>query len=98
MDQLEMIKSIINESLDIPVEEITINAHLINDLGADDLDIVDIVSKIEKKFSIIMDCEKFELTVGDLLALVNASTPDKKEDNNTSPRYVEYGKIDEGHL
>lgn len=93
-----MIKSIINESLDIPVEEITINAHLINDLGADDLDIVDIVSKIEKKFSIIMDCEKFELTVGDLLALVNASTPDKKEDNNTSPRYVEYGKIDEGHL
>jgi acyl carrier protein len=74
MNTEQKIKSIIQEVLDIDAEEITNDSHLINDLGADELQIADIVYNIENELSIKLNCEIFDLTVNDLIELVMVST------------------------
>ncbi len=71
----ETIKSIIQEVLDVDTEEITYNSYLIDDLGADELDIGEIIGDIENKFSIKLDLEDFNLTVHDLIESVKVSEP-----------------------
>ena len=52
-DTAERVKSIIVEQLGVPAEEVTESASFIEDLGADSLDIVELVMALEEEF----ECE-----------------------------------------
>lgn len=63
------IKGIILEQLDLEENEIKLESKLIEDLGADSLDILEIMSAVEEKFSIEItkaDAEKIK-TIKDLI-------------------------------
>nr|UNJ15502.1 acyl carrier protein [Cyanidiaceae sp.] len=58
---LEKVQSIVSEQLGINKEQISLNAHFTNDLGADSLDNVELVMAIEEEFNIVIsdtDAEK----------------------------------------
>ena len=53
----DRIAAIIAENSDVPAEKITPGAHVINDLGIDSLDFLDIVFAIDKAFGIKVPVE-----------------------------------------
>lgn len=65
--ELEKIKAIIAEVLNIDVETITTDTTFVDDLGADSLDIFQIVMGIEEEYDIELDNDTVEQiqTVGD---------------------------------
>ena len=65
--ELEKIKAIIAEVLNIDVETITADTAFVDDLGADSLDIFQIVMGIEEEYDIDLDNDTVEQiqTVGD---------------------------------
>lgn len=65
----ERVKKIIAEQLGVEEEEVTLEAHFVEDLGADSLDTVELVMALEEEFEIEIpdeDAEKI-LTVGKAL-------------------------------
>jgi len=63
----EKVKSIIAEQLGIEEADITLNSSFIEDLGADSLDIVELVMALEEEFDLVIpdeDAEKIR-TVGE---------------------------------
>ncbi|MBI4832305.1 MAG: acyl carrier protein [Candidatus Lindowbacteria bacterium] len=48
----DKIRQMLAKSLSLKPEEITPNAHLINDLGADSLDLVELVMSFEEEFGV----------------------------------------------
>lgn len=65
----EKVKSIIVEQLGVPPEDVTESASFIEDLGADSLDIVELVMALEEEYDIEIsdeDAEKIQ-TVGDAI-------------------------------
>lgn len=69
---MEKIKKIIAEQLNLPIEDIQENSSLLNDLGADSLEKVEISMAVEKAYTIhISDDEFLKIqTVGDLCQIV----------------------------
>lgn len=65
----EKIKNILSEQLDVDVDEITMESNIADDLGADSLDIVDILMSIEDEFGVEVPDEAVETvkTVGDVV-------------------------------
>lgn len=60
----KQLKQIIADQLGRKVEDLSIQAELVNDLGADSLDIVEIIVSIEETFRIkIEDAEYAELKI-----------------------------------
>ena len=55
MDTLERVKKILSETLDIDISEINDDVRIVDDLGADSLDICEISIEIENEFSIKID-------------------------------------------
>lgn len=52
----EKVKKIIVETLNLKnADKVTMEAHLVDDLGADSLDAVDIIMSIEEEFNIAVD-------------------------------------------
>jgi acyl carrier protein len=73
MDHADKVKDIIEKELGVEREKLTDNASFIEDLGADSLDIVELVMEFEKEFNIDIpdeDAEKLR-TVGDALKYLN---------------------------
>ena len=73
MNTQEKVKDIIEKELGVEREKLTNEASFIEDLGADSLDIVELVMEFEKEFNIDIpdeDAEKLR-TVGDALAYLN---------------------------
>ena len=69
MDALGRIKKIIIDQLDVVEDEITENSSFIADLGADSLDIVELIMAFEEEFDIEIadeDAEKNKV-VGDVI-------------------------------
>ncbi|ERM92437.1 MAG: Acyl carrier protein [Caldanaerobacter subterraneus] len=65
----EKVRNIIAEQLGIDPEEITMESSFIDDLGADSLDIVELIMALEEEFDIEIpdeDAEKIK-TVGDVV-------------------------------
>ncbi len=52
MNVFETLKEIIVEELDVTPEQVTPDARFQEDLGADSLDVVELIMKIEEKFGI----------------------------------------------
>lgn len=66
------IKEIIAEKLDINIEQITDEAKFIDDLGADSLDVVELIMTLEDEFEIEItdeDAEKI-VTVGNAIDFI----------------------------
>ncbi len=64
---LEKVKAIIAEQLGVDEAEIALESSFIEDLGADSLDIVELVMALEEEFDLVIpdeDAEKIR-TVGD---------------------------------
>ncbi len=66
------VQKIIAEQLNVGQEEVTMEASFVDDLGADSLDIVELVMKLEEEFKItISDEEASKLkTVGDSIQFI----------------------------
>jgi acyl carrier protein len=68
----EKVKDIIVEQLGVNPEQVTSQASFIEDLGADSLDIVELVMAFEEEFSVEVpdeDAEKLQ-TVGDVIKYI----------------------------
>lgn len=65
--EFEKIKKIISEVLNVDEEEITMDTTFVDDLGADSLDIFQIIMGLEEEFDIEIANEEAEkiVTVGD---------------------------------
>lgn len=76
--EFEKIKKIIAEILNLDVEEITMETTFIDDLGADSLDIIEIIMELEREFSISIEDEDAEkiVTVGDAVERIKNATND----------------------
>ncbi|MBP1581038.1 MAG: acyl carrier protein [Oscillospiraceae bacterium] len=72
MDALEKIIDILCEQLDLDREQVTEDSEIIDDLGADSLDIVDLVMTLEDEFDTEITDEMIEgmRTVGDVARFV----------------------------
>ena len=70
----DKIKSIIVEQLDADENDVTMDANIQDDLGADSLDVVDLVMSIEENFDIEIPDEDVEniKTVGDIVKYIEA--------------------------
>ena len=69
----EKIRALLSEQLDIEEEEITMESKLAEDLGADSLDVVDLIMAIEDEFEVEVLDEDIEkvVTVGDIVNYVS---------------------------
>jgi len=65
--EFEKLRNIIAEVLNLDADEITMNSTFVDDLGADSLDVFQIVMGIEEEFDIEIPTEAAEkiVTVGD---------------------------------
>ena len=72
---LDTLKSILEEQLDIDPESITEDTDIMDDLGADSLDIVELMMTVEEEFDITInesDAQSFK-TVGDVVNYIEAN-------------------------
>ena len=70
----EKVKAIIVEQLGVEEEEVTVEASFVDNLGADSLDIVELVMALEEEFDIEItdeDAEKIR-TVGEAIAYIQS--------------------------
>lgn len=71
---LEKVKSILAEQFDVEEDKITAETDLQEDLGADSLDVVDLLMSIEDEFEVEVPDEEIEniKTVGSLVSYIEA--------------------------
>lgn len=76
-DHSEKVKDIIANELGVEREKLTADASFMDDLGADSLDIVELVMEFEKEFNIDIPDEEAEKlrTVGDALSYLSSKVP-----------------------
>ena len=72
----DKVKEIIIDQLDVEEDKVTAEASITEDLGADSLDVVDLVMSIEESFDIEIPDEEVEniKTVGDIVKFIEAKT------------------------
>ena len=71
----EKVKTILAEQFDVEEETITYETKIAEDLGADSLDVVDLLMSIEDEFEIEVPDEEIEniKTVGELVAYIEGN-------------------------
>ncbi len=71
----EKVKSILAEQFDIDEDTITMDTNIQDDLGADSLDVVDLLMTIEDEFEAEVPDEEIEniRTVGELVSFIEAN-------------------------
>lgn len=72
----EKVAAILAEQLDAEEESITLETNLVDDLGADSLDVVDLVMTLEDEFDMEIPDEDIEnvRTVGDIVKYLEEHT------------------------
>ncbi len=73
-DVLDRVKKIVVENLDVDGDKVTEPASFIDDLGADSLDLVELVMAFEEEFNIEIpdDVQESIRTVGDAVSHIKA--------------------------
>ncbi len=73
-DVLERVKKIVVENLDVEGDKVVESASFIDDLGADSLDLVELVMAFEEEFNIEIpdDVQENIRSVGDVVSHINA--------------------------
>lgn len=72
-DIYEKVKDIVAEELSIPTADVRSDSYLADDLGADSIDEVDILMRIEDEFNISVDENKLSpnfTTINDVVELI----------------------------
>ncbi len=71
---LDKVKNVIVEQLNVDAADVVEDASFIDDLGADSLDIVELVMALEEEFGVSIPDEEAEKikTVGDAIAFIEA--------------------------
>ncbi|KRQ86950.1 Acyl carrier protein [Caloramator mitchellensis] len=72
----EKVKERISDILGVDTDDITMDSHFIDDLGADSLDIVELIMALEEDFDLEIpdeDAEKIQ-TVGDVVEYIKEHT------------------------
>ncbi len=74
MSVLEKIKEIVSEQLDVPAQEVTPEASFVDDLGADSLDLTELIMAMEDEFETEIDDEEAQQlrTVQDVINYIEA--------------------------
>ena len=69
---LEKIQTMLAEALNLPVEKVTADSKIVEDLGADSLDVVELLSQLEDEYGIIIPDDEVEslVTVADVAAQI----------------------------
>lgn len=72
MALFEDVQSLVVEQLNVGADQVTMDAEFVKDLGADSLDVVELVMALEEKFGIEIPDEQAEkiATVGDVVKFV----------------------------
>ncbi len=75
----EKIRDIIVDQLDASADDVTAEASIIDDLGADSLDVVDLISSVEDEFDVEIPDEEVEniKTVGDIVSYIESATSEE---------------------
>lgn len=70
----DKIKKIIAEKLSVDIEEVVLEASFVDDLGADSLDLVELIMSMEEEFDIDISDEDAEklVTVKDAIEYINS--------------------------
>lgn len=71
----EKVREILCDQLDVPEEDVTLDSNIVEDFGADSLDIVDFIMSLEEEFDKEIpdeDVEKIK-TVGDVVSYIENS-------------------------
>ena len=73
--EFEKLKEIIAEVLSVDQDEVTMDTTFTDDLGADSLDVFQIIMGIEQEFELTVDTDEVEniKTVGDAVELIKAT-------------------------
>lgn len=74
MNTFERVKKVLVEQLDVSEDEVTAQASIVDDLGADSLDVVEIIMGLEEEFDVEIpdeDAEKIT-TVQQIIDYVEA--------------------------
>lgn len=71
----EKVRNILAEQLDVEQEKITMESLIADDLGADSLDVVDLLMSLEDEFEIEIPDEEIEniKTVGNLVNFIESN-------------------------
>ncbi len=75
-DILEKVREVIVEQLNVEEDDVAEDASFVDDLGADSLDIVELVMALEEQFGISIPDEEAEgiKTVGDAVSYIASNT------------------------
>ena len=74
MEEFERVKNVIVDQLSVDADEVTLEASFVDDLGADSLDVVELIMGLETEFDIEIpdeDAEKIS-TVGDAVEYIKS--------------------------
>ncbi len=65
---LEKIQAMLAEALNVSVDKVTPDAKIVDDLGADSLDVVELLSQLEEEYGIMIPDDEAEslVTVADV--------------------------------
>lgn len=74
MDTLTMVKKIISQQLNKPVEKILPESKIVDDLGADSLDVVEMTMSLEETFNLSIPDESNSsiVTVKDIVDFIDS--------------------------
>ena len=74
MEEFERVKSVIIDQLSVEADEVTLEASFVDDLGADSLDVVELIMGLETEFDIEIPDEEAEKisTVGDAVDYIKS--------------------------
>ncbi|MBQ5426911.1 MAG: acyl carrier protein [Pseudobutyrivibrio sp.] len=77
--EFDLLKEIIAEVLNVDAAEITAETTFVDDLGADSLDVFQIIMGVEEKLNIEVDTDAAEKlsTVGDAVELIKKTVANK---------------------
>jgi acyl carrier protein len=57
---LEKVQAMLADALNLPLSKVTPNAKIIDDLGADSLDVVELLSRLEDEYGVVIPEEDVE--------------------------------------
>ncbi|MBE7085187.1 MAG: acyl carrier protein [Clostridiales bacterium] len=65
---LEKIQAMLADALNLPLEKVTPDAKIVDDLGADSLDVVELLSRLEDEYGVMIPDDEVEklVTVSDV--------------------------------